>query len=94
MVSWCLRDRPHAGGRAALSHPDSASLRDRLHASGQLIDGPSPDLLAFATNVVFTSPSAAASIVSARSASGPIEWKIQPPGTPYREWRASRLEST
>jgi hypothetical protein len=71
-----------------------ASLRDRLVASGQLIDGPTPDLLSFATNVAFTSPSTAASIVSARSASGPIEWKVQAAGTSYREWRSSRLEIT
>ncbi|OJX47953.1 DUF4357 domain-containing protein [Devosia sp. 66-22] len=69
-----------------------AALRDRLLTTGQLIDGPSPDLLPFTTDVLFTSPSAAASIVSARSASGPIEWKIQPAGTTYREWRSSRLE--
>ena len=70
-----------------------AALRDRLIADGLLIDGPSPDLLAFATDVTFTSPSAAASIVSARSASGPIEWKVQPQGLSYREWRASRLDA-
>jgi hypothetical protein len=70
-----------------------AALRDKLLVSGQVINGPSPDLLSFATDVVFTSPSAAASIVSARSASGPIEWKIRPAGTSYRDWRASRLET-
>jgi len=69
-----------------------AALRDKLIANGQLIEGRSPDLLLFAVDVMFSSPSAAASIVSARSASGPIEWKIQPMGTSYRDWRASRLE--
>lgn len=68
-----------------------AALRDKLVASGQLVDG-SPDLLTFASEVTFTSPSAAASIVSGRSASGPIEWKIQPQGLSYRDWRAARID--
>jgi hypothetical protein len=68
------------------------ALRDRLRAEGQLVDGLSPDLLAFATDVTFTSPSAAASIVAARSASGPIEWKIPATGQSYRDWRASQLD--
>ena len=68
-----------------------AALRDKLVANDQLVDGPSPDLLSFATDVIFTSPSAAASIVSARSASGPLEWKIQPQSLSYRDWHASRI---
>jgi len=68
------------------------ALRDRLTAEGQLIDGPTGDLLTFAADVTFTSPSAAASIVAARSASGPIEWKIPASGQPYRDWRASQLD--
>lgn len=51
-----------------------ATLRDQLIAAGRLVDGPSTDLFSFATDVVFSSPSAAASIVAARSASGPIKW--------------------
>lgn len=69
------------------------ALRDRLKASGQLIDGPTADLLLFTTDVVFTSPSAAASIISARSASGPIEWKVTGTGQSYRDWRTSQLEA-
>lgn len=68
-----------------------AALREKLIASSQLVDDADASLLRFATDVTFTSPSAAASIVSARSASGPLEWKIQPAGTCYRDWRASRL---
>lgn len=68
-----------------------AALRDKLVANGQLVDGPSPDLWTFGSDVTFSSPSAAASIVSGRSASGPLEWKIQPQGPSYRDWRASRI---
>ncbi|MEO6012871.1 MAG: DUF4357 domain-containing protein [Devosia sp.] len=69
-----------------------AALRDKLIASEQLVQGPSPELLAFASDVTFSSPSAAASIVSGRSASGPLEWKIQPQGLCYRDWRAANLQ--
>jgi hypothetical protein len=68
-----------------------AALRDKLVASTQLMDGPSPDVWTFGSDVTFSSPSAAASIVSGRSASGPLEWKIQPQGLSYRDWRASRI---
>jgi hypothetical protein len=70
-----------------------AALKDKLVANGQLVDSSSPDLLAFSTNVTFSSPSAAASIVSARSVSGPLEWKIQPQGLSYRDWRASPIDT-
>lgn len=68
-----------------------AALRKKLVANGQLVDGSSPELLTFISDVTFSSPSAAASIVSGRSASGPLEWKIQPQGLSYRDWRASRV---
>lgn len=68
-----------------------AALRDKLIGGGQLVGGPSPDLLTFGTDVTFSSPSAAASIVSARSASGPLEWKMQPEGLTYRDWRISKI---
>ena len=45
----------------------------------------------FAVDVAFASPSAAASIVAARSASGPREWKVAGTGQSYRGWRAERL---
>lgn len=68
-----------------------AALRDKLVANGQLVDGPSPEVWTFGSDATFSSPSAAASIVSGRSASGPLEWKVQPQGLTYRDWRASRM---
>lgn len=67
------------------------ALRDELLADGRLIDGPTQELYAFARDVTFASPSAAASIVAARSASGPREWKLASTGQMYRDWRAARL---
>lgn len=69
-----------------------AALRDKLVANTQLGQGATPDLWTFGSDVTFSSPSAAASIVSGRSASGPLEWKIQPQGLTYRDWRASRVD--
>jgi hypothetical protein len=69
-----------------------AALRDKLVGSGQLAAGSTPDVWVFAADVIFTSPSAAASMVSGRSASGPLEWKIQPQGLSYRDWRAARID--
>jgi hypothetical protein len=71
-----------------------AALRDRLIASSQLVQGPNPELWTFSSDVTFSSPSAAASIVAGRSASGPLEWKIQPQSLSYRDWRASRMDET
>ncbi len=69
-----------------------AALKDKLVASAQLVDGLSPDVWTFGSDVTFSSPSAAASMISGRSASGPLEWKIQPQGLSYRDWRASRMD--
>lgn len=68
------------------------ALRDKLLAGGQLTDDSSPELYRFATDVVFSSASAAASIIAARSAGGPLEWKLETSGQTYRDWRAARLD--
>jgi hypothetical protein len=68
------------------------ALRERLMSDRSLVPGASDNLLSFATDVVFASPSAAASIVAGRSASGPIEWKIAETGQSYRDWRVATLQ--
>ena len=67
------------------------ALRDQLIQDGRLVDGPSPELFQFTVDVAFASPSAAAAVVAARSASGPREWKVQGTGQAYRDWRAERF---
>jgi hypothetical protein len=69
------------------------ALRNQLVANGQLTDGPTSDLYTFISDVVFSSPSAAASIVAARSASGPREWKVNGTGQMYKDWKAAALET-
>jgi hypothetical protein len=68
------------------------ALRERLLGDGSLVPGSSAELLVFATDVIFASPSAAAAVVAGRSASGPVEWKIAETGQAYRDWRAATLE--
>ena len=68
------------------------ALREQLVADGKLVVGPTSDLYTFAADVAFSSPSAAASIVAARSASGPREWRAKETGKLYGEWRAVRLD--
>jgi hypothetical protein len=69
------------------------ALRNQLLADGKLTDGPASDLYTFTSDVVFSSPSAAASIVAARSASGPREWKVEGTGQMYKDWKATALET-
>jgi hypothetical protein len=67
------------------------SFRDQLVKDGKLVDGPESDHYSFAANVIFPSPSAAAAVVMARSASGPQEWKLRGTGQTYKVWRAPNL---
>jgi hypothetical protein len=67
------------------------ALRDQLVQDGRLVESSDPDLYRFAADVVFGSPSAAASLVAARSASGPREWRLRGTGQAYRDWRAVKL---
>jgi hypothetical protein len=65
------------------------ALRSKLLADGSLVDA--SEFYRFATDVTFSSPSAAASIVAARSASGPLEWRPVGSGQTYRDWRSMKL---
>lgn len=60
-----------------------AALREQLLSQGKLVPDASADLYRFAADVAFSSPSAAASIAAARSASGPLEWKLVGTGQNY-----------
>ena len=88
-----------AGSTARKSGTDTfplgyRALRDQFIQDGRLIDDADPAFYRFATDVTFGSPSAAASVVAARSASGPREWKVRGSGQLYRDWRAERLDGT
>lgn len=69
------------------------ALCDQLFAEGRLTDEAAAGLYCFTSDVIFVSPSAAASIVvAARSASGPLEWKVRRTRQTHRDWRAVTLE--
>ena len=67
------------------------SMRDQLVVDGKLADSAQDEFYRFATDVAFPSPSAAATIVMARSANGQTEWKERGSGRPYRQWRGAQL---
>lgn len=48
----------------------------------------------FVQAYAFRSPSAAAAVVTGRSANGPLEWKQEGTGLTYREWEAQQLGTT
>jgi hypothetical protein len=79
------------GGTTAF--PDGyRSFRDQLVKDGKLVDdGPAPDRYRFATDVAFTSPSAAAAVVTASAVSGPMVWKLRGTDQSYKVWRAANL---
>lgn len=68
------------------------SLRDDLIADGKLVEGTEPDLLVFADDVPFNSPSAAATVVRAGNANGRKEWKEAATGKSYAEWQDLQLK--
>jgi len=68
------------------------NLRAELVENGRLVDGADPQMLVFADNVAFDSPSAAAAVVLARNSNGRIEWKMVDTGKTYADWQALQLK--
>lgn len=68
------------------------NLRAELIESGRLVEGTDPQMLVFADNVAFDSPSAAASVVLGRNSNGRIEWKTADTGQTYADWQALQLK--
>lgn len=69
------------------------TLRDELVDEGKLARASDGHSLVFTTNVSFSSPSAAASVVLARNANGRIEWRAESSGATYAEWQDARLQA-
>lgn len=66
-----------------------ASLHEELVRSGVLaVEG---DHRVFTQDYAFRSPSAAAAVVSGRSASGPVAWRVQGEDMTYKDWEARQL---
>jgi Domain of unknown function (DUF4357) len=66
-------------------------LRDKLLADGKLAESGQPNLLTFAENVAFESPSAAAAVVYAGNQNGRLAWRVKATGQTYKDWQDSRI---
>ena len=86
-VVWCS-PAPRRTGKHPVVFRGYRVLIARLISEGKLVaDG--EDWYRFATDVAFTSPSAAAAIVAGLSASGPISWCITATGATYKDWKGA-----
>jgi hypothetical protein len=81
-----------AGSQARAHSTYRPHIHEQLRKTGVLID--QGDSCVFTKNYAFGSPSAAADIVTGRSASGPLEWKQVGTGITYREWEAQQLSAS
>lgn len=68
------------------------TLRTKLVADGTLVPADDPDLLVFAEDVSFASPSAAAAVVYGGNQNGRVAWRVKDTGITYREWQESKLQ--
>ncbi len=73
-------------------YPVYKTLRERLRSDQKLLEGDQPNILTFAEDVAFDSPSAAATVVYAGNANGRTSWKVQTTGQTYKDWQASQID--
>jgi hypothetical protein len=66
------------------------TLRDDLVAQGKLVPKDN-DFFEFASDLEFSSPSAAAAVVAAANRNGRITWKL-PDGRTYAQWKEAQVE--
>jgi Domain of unknown function (DUF4357) len=69
-------------------------LRDRLLADQKLIESGQPNILTFAENVAFDSPSAAATVVYAGNTNGRTAWRVKGTGQTYKDWQQSQIATS
>lgn len=67
------------------------ALRDELVQEGKLAASDVPELLVFAEDVPFSSPSAAATMVAARDENGRTAWRVEDTGQTYADWHEARV---
>ena len=70
----------------------TAALRERLIADGTLAPTDQPALMRFTRDFAFNSPSAASSVILARSDNGLLSWKIEATGDSLFDYRAKQTE--
>ena len=67
-------------------------LREKLEEDGTLAPTNDGSFRRFTRNQVFASPSAAAAMVTGRSANGRVEWKVQGTGLSYGSWQSEGVD--
>lgn len=67
------------------------SLREQLVQDGKLVEDTQEDLLRFAEDVPFSSPSAAAAVVFGGNQNGRITWRTES-GKTYAKWQEEKLD--
>jgi len=85
-----------AGSKARRQEVESLTAnyrarRKQLLADKVLVDNGEKDLLQFAGDASFKSPSAAASVVAGAQTNGRDTWRIEPGGQTYGQWHARQL---
>ena len=68
------------------------ALHQALVEDGVLVPDPARSILKFARDYVFTSPSAAAGVVTGRPANGRLDWRIQGSGMNFGEWQLRGID--
>ncbi|PQZ99391.1 endonuclease [Arthrobacter sp. MYb224] len=68
------------------------SLREKLEQDGTIEISVSGTVAQFTRNHVFASPSAAAAVVTGRSANGRNEWKVAVSGVSFGRWQTQEIE--
>jgi uncharacterized protein DUF4357 len=68
-----------------------APLREQLMKDGRLKPVAGKQLLVFAENVSFSSPSAAAAVINNHNSNGRVEWKLKSTGQTLKEWQDSQV---
>jgi hypothetical protein len=67
-------------------------LREELINNGTLVLTSDGKVAIFQKNYVFTKPSAAAAVITGRSANGRVEWKLPNSGVTYGAWQVREVE--
>lgn len=83
-------------GSRAIANRDSLQntygpLREQLVKDGRLKPVPGGELLEFAENVSFASPSAAAAVINDRNTNGRTAWKLKSTGQTLKEWQDAQV---
>ena len=87
-------------GSTAYANPPHATnsysnLREQLIEQGVLVhSSKQSDLLEFTQDVVFNSPSAAASVINGRNSNGRTNWKLKKSGQTLKDWQLSQLDTS